>query len=103
MPVIIESDFHISETEYLRRKNMPWPQGRGSFLPKSETYSAGKTVVPSEVADESDLWTEQVVVAASSTLLTPELESQLTSLFDALREDVSSKNKPTSRRRRQDP
>ena len=103
MPVIIESDFHISESEYLRRKNMPWPQGRGSFLPKSETYSAGKPVVPSEAADESDLWTEQVVGDASSTPLTPELESQLTSLFEALREDVSSKSKPTSRRRRQDP
>ena len=103
MPVIIESDFHISESEYLRRKNMPWPQGRGSFVPKSETYSTSKTVAPSEAADESDLWTEQVVGAASSTPLTPELESQLTSLFEALRQDVSSKSKPTSRRRRQDP
>lgn len=105
MPVIIESEFHISEAEYQRRKTMPWPQGCGAFLPASNVPSTSKAVASSAVAEEGDLWTEQVVGSASSTHLTPEMESQLTSLFDALREDVSNKNKGNSaaRRRRQKP
>ena len=34
MPIVIESDFHISEDEYEQRKNAPWPTGvKGSFVP----------------------------------------------------------------------
>ncbi len=34
MPVVVESDFHISEQEFLARKNAPWPTvGTGSFIP----------------------------------------------------------------------
>ncbi|MCA9012303.1 MAG: TraM recognition domain-containing protein, partial [Planctomycetaceae bacterium] len=103
MPVVIESDFHISETEYRRRQNHPWPQVRGSFLQKSQDSAATKTIATSGSAADNELWTEQLIDGASSAHLTPEMESQLTSLFDALRTDVSAKSKPTSRRRRQDP
>lgn len=35
MPVVVESDFHISESEFLRRKNAPWPAvSNGSFVPQ---------------------------------------------------------------------
>ena len=34
LPFIVESDFHITEKEYTRRKNMAWPRGdRGTFIP----------------------------------------------------------------------
>ena len=34
MPIVVESDFHISEQEFLRRKNSPWPGvEEGSFVP----------------------------------------------------------------------
>lgn len=34
MPVVVESDFHISEQEFMARKNAPWPKvGAGSFVP----------------------------------------------------------------------
>jgi hypothetical protein len=34
MPVIVESNYHISEQEYQRRKAMPWPAGMpGAFVP----------------------------------------------------------------------
>ena len=36
MPVVVESDFHISESEFLRRKNAPWPAATaGSFVPEN--------------------------------------------------------------------
>ena len=35
MPIVVESDFHISEQEFLRRKNSPWPDAaEGSFVPE---------------------------------------------------------------------
>jgi hypothetical protein len=37
LPVIIESHFHIPETEYKRRRMMPWPGvGNGAFIPRDE-------------------------------------------------------------------
>ena len=33
LPVIIQSDYHISKEEYDRRKAFPWPQEPGSFIP----------------------------------------------------------------------
>ena len=102
MPVVIESDFHISETEYRRRQNHPWPQVQGSFLQKSQDSAATKTIATSGSAADNELWTEQLVGHASSAQMTPEMESQLTSLFDALREEVTKKGKPASRRRRED-
>lgn len=48
MPIVVESDFHISEQEFLRRKNSPWPGvEEGSFVPanwnpKSPSWSKHK-------------------------------------------------------------
>jgi hypothetical protein len=37
LPVIIESHFHIPETEYRRRRMLPWPgAGNGAFVPRDE-------------------------------------------------------------------
>jgi hypothetical protein len=35
MPLVVESDFHISKEEYQRRKAFPWPDARpGTFVPR---------------------------------------------------------------------
>ena len=50
MPVVIESDFHISKDEYDARKNAPWPTDEiGTFVPdewerpKSKANRRGRT------------------------------------------------------------
>lgn len=47
MPVIIESEFHISAEEYQRRRAMPWPAAPGTFVPadfvRSQTESGQRT------------------------------------------------------------
>ena len=44
MPVVVESDFHISEQEFLARKNAPWPKvGTGSFVPADWVEKKAKT------------------------------------------------------------
>lgn len=44
MPVVVESDFHISEQEFLARKNAPWPKvGTGSFIPADWVEKKAKT------------------------------------------------------------
>lgn len=39
LPLIIESQFHISEEEYARRRAMPWPSLPGMFLPSADDSS----------------------------------------------------------------
>lgn len=55
MPVVVDSDFHIPEEEFLRRKQMPWPIAEpGAFVPNAWTPHASakpqsrkrKTVAP---------------------------------------------------------
>ncbi len=44
MPVIVESNFHITAEEYERRKALPWPDAvPGSFLPGSTPATATNT------------------------------------------------------------
>ena len=36
MPVIVETDFHISATEYQRRRKMRWPDSMGTFIASNQ-------------------------------------------------------------------
>ena len=68
MPVIAESDFHISEQEFLARKNAPWPQpGSGSFVPaewevtkkpktKRKPKKQGPVVTEETIGEEPNLF-----------------------------------------------
>ncbi len=67
MPVIVESDFHISETEFLARKNAPWPSAvSGSFVPSDWSTpnqappkgrkKRGPLVTEETIGDEPDLF-----------------------------------------------
>ena len=68
MPVITESDFHISEQEFLARKNAPWPKpGAGSFVPatwevkkkaksKRKPKKQGPVVTEETIGEEPNLF-----------------------------------------------
>lgn len=70
MPVIVESDFHISEQEFQARKNAPWPKvGTGSFVPadweerkktkpKSKPKKHGPVVTQETIGEEPSLFDE---------------------------------------------
>ena len=60
MPVVVESDFHISEAEFLRRKNAPWPAATtGSFVP--EQWSQQQPATPKESRKRGPLVTEELI------------------------------------------
>ncbi len=67
MPVVVESDFHITEAEFLARKNAPWPSAAsGSFVPCDWTTpnqappkgrkKRGPLVTEETIGDEPDLF-----------------------------------------------
>jgi hypothetical protein len=55
MPVIIESDYHITEEEYRRRCAMPWPTPTGTFVP------ANQTTKPTMSVPQGPTWTQEVI------------------------------------------
>ena len=60
MPVVVESDFHISESEFLRRKNAPWPVAAvGSFIP--ELWTLQQPATPKKSRKQGPLVTEELI------------------------------------------
>ncbi|MCA9166399.1 MAG: TraM recognition domain-containing protein [Planctomycetales bacterium] len=63
MPVVVETDFHISNDEYQARKDAEWPAGPGTFVPQDWTGfenpnggsgSQGAIVTHEEVGEDLD-------------------------------------------------
>jgi len=76
-PVIIESEFHITEAEYQRRRAMPWPSVPGMLLPGTQT-----SVVPPKSPSGPTI-SQEVIGAGDNqpTGLTPdEVDKFLTGL-----------------------
>jgi hypothetical protein len=62
MPVIIESEYHISEDEYRRRKALPWPILPGSFLPSDDpSGGAEKGALLPSPGPSGPEWTNEVI------------------------------------------
>jgi hypothetical protein len=55
LPVIIESDYHISEDQYRKRRAMPWPALPGSFVPANLAHTAPASV------SIGPTWTQEVI------------------------------------------
>ncbi len=97
MPVIIQSQYHISKEEYQRRKAMPWPTAEGAFLPCAHMPSAPPTAMNAPGTQPGFSWSEEVIGGKDNPPLTKAGEQDLNSLFDALRGDIEQ---PPRRRRK---
>ena len=88
-PVIIESEFHITESEYQRRRAIPWPSLPGMLLPGSHTPA----VVPN--VSSGPTMTEEFIGKGDgqSNHLTPEAINEF---LDGLKESFE----PTKPRRK---
>lgn len=99
MPVIIESQFHISQEEYDRRKRLPWPAAEGAIQPRVVSR-AGEGVAPSPPSNPDDFpWTEEVIGHRESVPLSDDGQQDVATLFDSLRNDLDAS---TARRREGD-
>jgi hypothetical protein len=91
MPVIIESQYHISKEEYQRRKALPWPTADGAFLPTVSSAAATGASSQKTSTQPSFQWSEEVIGEKKATPLAPADERELNTLFDNLRDDLEQK------------
>lgn len=62
MPVIADSEYHISEEEFLRRKHMPWPAGDpGTFVPQTWTPQSASKPQTRKRKSSAPLVTEETI------------------------------------------
>jgi hypothetical protein len=95
-PVIIESEFHISQQEYNRRCMLPWPQLPGSFLPRKFSWGDRLGTLTPPNPSPGPLWSEEVIGSA----MAPLSETEATSLASLFEEMQKSTPPPAPRRRR---
>jgi hypothetical protein len=96
MPVIIQSQYHISKDEYQRRKGLPWPSAEGAFEPSSQPVVALADGLKTTTTQPSFQWSEEVIGQSGSTPLSRAAEHDLNALFDSLRNKVE----PPARKRK---
>lgn len=62
MPVIADSEYHISEEEFLRRKHMPWPAGEpGTVVPQTWTPQSASKPQTRKRKSSAPLVTEETI------------------------------------------
>ena len=61
LPVIVESDYHISKDEYERRKAFPWPQEPGSFIPGINEDDVDGTDGTVDSGPINPGWTDEII------------------------------------------
>jgi hypothetical protein len=96
MPVIIESSYHISEEEYLRRKAMPWPTAPGTFTPRpaTEAGSHANSPIAKERPQSTGLQYSEEVIGDLSDNATPAADqTALNEFFDSLSSKFPSPRK----------
>lgn len=86
MPVIIESEYHISPDEYQRRRTLPWPAADGMFVPR-EQVKRSTQVQPSR-PKKSQVTMEVIGDSPSAPLNDAELKS-IEDLFLGFKQDFS--------------
>jgi hypothetical protein len=87
MPVIIESNYHISEEEYRRRKAMPWPTAPGTFVPRRQTDGDSRSNSPTskDQTQTKGLQYSEEVIGDSSESTEPAADQKpLDEFFDSL-------------------
>jgi len=98
-PVKIESEYHISQDEYNRRRKLPWPQLPGSFLPGSVSESSRPGAASAQSNPTSGpQWSEEVIGPATTPLSEADAAS-LAALFEEMKATTPSPS-PRGRRKR---
>ena len=89
MPFVVESDYHISQAEYERRRAVPWPKaGRGSFMPGTRKLSS---VVPT-VKPNSGLNLTREVIREDASSRTP-IENPFADFLEARKQHRKKKSR----------
>ena len=86
MPVIIESEYHISPDEYQRRRKLPWPAAEGMFIPREQAKRS--TQVQPSRPKKSRVTMEVIGDSPSAPLNDAELKS-IEDLFHGFKQDFS--------------
>lgn len=97
MPVIIESQFHISPEEYDRRKRLPWPSAEGAIQPQVISRTGEEAALSATAEATGMQWSEEVIGPSESVPLSDQGKQDMTALFDSLRTDLDA----SSARRRE--
>lgn len=101
LPVIVETNYHITEEEYANRKKLAWPTAQGAFVPYQATpgSSPGLEGLNRSSNGNGPEWTEEVLGQHPSPKLSSAAENSLTELFETLANELPPTN-PSPRRRK---
>jgi len=106
-PLIVESDYHISETEYRARKSMPWPSGMpGTFTPTCHGPAAPPpTPGPNKPSPHQPGPSKPGPVVTTEVIGDPQapLDSTEELFASFLRAQTNPDAKPSQQRTRKDP
>ncbi|MDX1967117.1 MAG: TraM recognition domain-containing protein [Planctomycetaceae bacterium] len=103
LPVIVETNYHVTEAEYRRRKALPWPTAEGAFTP----HRGGSGIAPAADAVSrpptkatGPEWSEEFIGEPPAAPLTSATEQSLTELFETLAHELPPTNPPARRGKR---
>lgn len=80
MPVIIESQYHISRTEYQRRKSIPWPSDPGTFVAGRQPPPAASGLT-TRTPSSGPQWSEEVIGPPTSKPLSQTEQASVEDMF----------------------
>jgi hypothetical protein len=99
LPVIVESSYHISPEEYGRRKDFPWPEGSGTFVPRGDDGQNGSSEMQPTPTPSGPEWTEETI-GNEDRPLSEDDQKAIKDLFEKFQAPAPSKAAPTRRRRK---
>jgi hypothetical protein len=97
LPVIIESDYHITEEEYRRRKSLPWPAGPGTLVPSRKSVADSQ---PKASAKPATPQCTEEVIGAPTAPLSPQEAQSIEDMFQQLQASMPAPKQPNRRRNR---
>lgn len=97
MPVIIESQYHITADEYRRRRAMPWPDARGSFVPGAQRATAALRP-PQPISGVQ--WSEEVIGPSTTHPLSHADQASIEALFREVQQALPAPEHKKKRRRK---
>ena len=97
LPVIVESDYHISQNEYERRKAIPWPQLPGSFVPgihdDDDDDDSASGVLAGSGPNNPD-WTDEIIGEPIEPIADVDKEA-IGRMFEDFQQSVDSPEPPS--------